>query len=99
MAKVCKELFAERGEAYMGTHVHVAYGLSKDWGVSGMRAGVLLSHNKELIAGASNLSCFMAASSLLQVAYWQKRTCFTGAKVQILTSRAAAVGVDQHTAR
>ena len=66
VAKVAREMYPQRGDAYLGSNVHLTYGFSKDWAVSGMRAGVLMSHNKDLIAAASNLSCFMAMSSYTQ---------------------------------
>ena len=55
VARVCKDMWGQRhGDRYMGDHVHVTYGLSKDWGMSGVRAGVLLTHNAKLTAAVSS---------------------------------------------
>lgn len=66
VAQVAREKYPERGDMYLGPNIHLTYGFSKDWAMSGIRTGVLMSHNQDLIAAASNLSCFMAMSSYTQ---------------------------------
>lgn len=62
IAKVCRDL-NPTVELYMGNNVHVAYGFSKDFGLSGMRVGVLFTHNKTLLSAVENLSYFQAVSN------------------------------------
>ena len=100
VAKVAQEMYPERGDMYLGKHIHMTYGFSKDWAMSGIRAGVLMSHNKELIAAASNLSCFMAMSSYVQVSIRLGRPSSSSSVAPLfLTVSDAAVVVDRDPRR
>jgi 1-aminocyclopropane-1-carboxylate synthase len=58
---------AAPGEArYLGDFVHVLWGFSKDWCASGLRVGVLLSHNAALAGALDNVGYFTAASNPTQ---------------------------------
>lgn len=50
----------------LGDDVHVLWGLSKDFGASGFRVGVLYSQNKELVHAMGRLSDPMQASHYVQ---------------------------------
>ncbi|BDA42313.1 1-aminocyclopropane-1-carboxylate synthase [Coccomyxa sp. Obi] len=45
---------------------HVVFGLSKDWGISGMRVGCLYTHNTAVIGALDNLGYFAMPSTLIQ---------------------------------
>jgi aspartate/methionine/tyrosine aminotransferase len=49
--------------SYMGNYVHVLWGLSKDWAMSGYRVGVLHSHNAALLKALGNINYFTGVSS------------------------------------
>ena len=67
VARVCADLHSgTRGDRYLGDFVHITYGLSKDWAMSGVRGGVLFTHNDKLTAAVSNLACFNGMSSYAQ---------------------------------
>jgi aspartate/methionine/tyrosine aminotransferase len=48
---------------YLGDHVHVVAGFSKDFCISGLRAGTLFTHNQDLLAAISGLGLFGAVSN------------------------------------
>lgn len=52
----------------LGEHVHIVYGLSKDFSLNGFRVGVLYSHNCALLSSLHGISYFCAVSSLTQYA-------------------------------
>jgi len=52
----------------LGDDVHVMWGFSKDWGVSGFRIGVLYSQNEQLNSALSNVGYFSAVSNYTQEA-------------------------------
>lgn len=52
----------------LGDDVHVMWGFSKDWGVSGFRIGVLYSQNEQLNAALNNIGYFSAVSNFTQEA-------------------------------
>jgi aspartate/methionine/tyrosine aminotransferase len=43
--------------------VHVLWGLSKDWAMSGYRVGVLYTHNEALLAALANVNYFTTVSN------------------------------------
>jgi histidinol-phosphate/aromatic aminotransferase/cobyric acid decarboxylase-like protein len=47
---------------YLGNHVHIVAGLSKDFGMAGMRVGYLFSHNQMLHQEVGNLGNFQSLS-------------------------------------
>jgi 1-aminocyclopropane-1-carboxylate synthase len=51
----------------LGDDVHFLWGLSKDFGASGWRIGILYSQNKRLIAALANLNIFSAVSQPMQM--------------------------------
>ena len=51
---------------YLGDFVHILWGLSKDWCASGLRVGLLLTHNEALTAALDNVGYFSAASNATQ---------------------------------
>ena len=55
-----------QSERYMGDYVHIVAGFSKDFGISGLRAGYVFSHNKDLISGIESLGLFSAVSNQTQ---------------------------------
>ena len=61
LATVCQ---AQRPDtkAYLGDYAHVAYGLSKDFGLNGFRVGVLFSHNAALTQAFASLGLFQCVS-------------------------------------
>lgn len=48
---------------YLGDDVHVLWGFSKDFCASGLRTGVLFSHNALLLTALDNLGYFMTVSN------------------------------------
>jgi aspartate/methionine/tyrosine aminotransferase len=48
---------------WMPHHVHVLWGMSKDWGMSGLRVGALFTHHAELRAALSNAGYFTTVSN------------------------------------
>lgn len=50
-------------EGNLGDKVHVLWGFSKDFGASGLRVGILITQNKEVLAAMDNLSIFAACSA------------------------------------
>jgi 1-aminocyclopropane-1-carboxylate synthase len=56
----------EPSEAYLGDYVHILWGLSKDWAASGLRVGVMLSHNAQVMNAFGNIGYFFAVSNLTQ---------------------------------
>lgn len=48
---------------YLGDDVHILWGFSKDFCASGLRCGVLLSHNARLLSALDNLGYFMTVSN------------------------------------
>ena len=51
---------------YLGNFVHIIHGLSKDFGLAGVRVGALLSHNKELHKAVESLGIFQCVSGPTQ---------------------------------
>ena len=47
----------------LGDDVHVLWGMSKDWGMSGMRVGCLYTHNDNLLKALSNVNYFTTVSN------------------------------------
>lgn len=48
---------------YLGDDVHVLWGFSKDFAASGLRTGVLFSHNQRLNDSLSNIGYFMTVAN------------------------------------
>ena len=64
-------MYAKHGEGgdnanFLTDYVHVVGGLSKDWGLSGMRVGACLSHNAQVNSGITNIAYFQMVSQLTQ---------------------------------
>lgn len=57
--------------AYLGEKVHIVAGFSKDFGLSGLRVGMLFSHNEELLTALKNLGLFTTVSHVTQ--HWLTR--------------------------
>lgn len=53
-------------ENNLGDHVHVLWGLSKDFGASGLRVGVFYSQNRTLLDAFGNLQMGFQVSNLVQ---------------------------------
>jgi len=53
-------------EGRLGDDVHILWGLSKDLGASGMRVGVLVSQNKQLLEAVKGCSVIMQVPSMVQ---------------------------------
>ena len=51
----------------LGTDVHVLWAVSKDFGASGLRCGLLYTHNLVLMEGLATLSIFTCVSGPIQV--------------------------------
>jgi len=68
MASICYE--ESRGtssiDVYLGDRVHILWGFSKDFCASGLRVGVLFSHNVSLLGALDNVGYFSAASNHTQ---------------------------------
>lgn len=58
-------------ELYLGDQVHIAAGLSKDWGMSGFRVGTLFSHNEKLLNALGLIAYYPAVSQYTQFALTQ----------------------------
>ena len=52
--------------SFLGSDVHVVWGLSKDWAASGLRVGFLYTHNEQLLAALSNVNYFTSVSNHTQ---------------------------------
>lgn len=52
----------------LGDDIHIIWSLSKDFGASGLRLGVLYSQNQRLVRAASILNDFFQVSNLIQYA-------------------------------
>jgi aspartate/methionine/tyrosine aminotransferase len=52
----------------LSDYVHLLWGFSKDFGASGLRVGVLFTHNRQLITAMDNYSIFSSASGHTQAA-------------------------------
>ncbi|MDF1837204.1 MAG: aminotransferase class I/II-fold pyridoxal phosphate-dependent enzyme, partial [Planctomycetota bacterium] len=50
----------------LGEHVHIVWAFSKDFGASGLRCGVLVSENQELLAAVNGLAYWSAVSGHTQ---------------------------------
>jgi aspartate/methionine/tyrosine aminotransferase len=50
----------------LGDDVHMIWGISKDFGASGLRYGVLYSQNELMLQGLSTLSTFTGVSGPIQ---------------------------------
>ena len=50
----------------LDSHVHVLWGLSKDFGASGLRVGVLYSKNEQLLRAFSGINMAFQVSNLIQ---------------------------------
>ena len=53
-------------ENELGSHVHVLWGLSKDFGASGFRVGAMYSRNNHLLTAFSNLNLGFQVSNVVQ---------------------------------
>lgn len=53
-------------ENQLGDDVHVMWGLSKDFGASGLRLGVLYTQNKQLLSSITNMNTAFQVSNLVQ---------------------------------
>ena len=49
--------------SFLGDSIHVLWGFSKDWAMSGYRVGVLYTHNAALLTALSNVNYFTACSN------------------------------------
>ena len=49
--------------SYLGDDVHILWGFSKDFAASGLRAGILFTHNVRLLEALSNIGYFMTVSN------------------------------------
>ena len=58
-------------ENYLGDHVHIVAGLSKDWGMSGFRVGTLFSHNTKLLQALDLVGYYQTVSQYTQHALTQ----------------------------
>jgi 1-aminocyclopropane-1-carboxylate synthase len=56
----------EAGELYLGDNTHILWGASKDFCASGLRMGILFSHNSALLSALSNVGYFSAACNSMQ---------------------------------
>lgn len=52
--------------AYLGDHVHILWGMSKDFCASGLRVGILFSHNEALLKALDNVGYFSTVSNPTQ---------------------------------
>lgn len=64
-ASVMYELYPDK-ELYLGDHVHIVAGLSKDWGMSGFRVGSLFSHNEKLLRSLAMIGYYQSVSQYTQ---------------------------------
>ena len=48
IAEIMRELDPDN-DKYLGNNIHILWGFSKDFGLSGFRVGALLSHNPHLL--------------------------------------------------
>lgn len=64
-ADIMQEKYPEKAD-YMGDHVHVVAGLSKDWGMSGFRVGSLFSHNQDLLNAMDAIGYYQSPSRYTQ---------------------------------
>ncbi len=55
-------------ENNLGDDIHIVWSLSKDFGASGLRLGVLYSQNEKFLRAASILNDFFQVSNLIQYA-------------------------------
>lgn len=53
-------------EGNLGNYVHVLWGLSKDFGASGLRVGVLYSKNEQLLKAFTSINMAFQVSNLVQ---------------------------------
>ena len=56
VAKIMRD--KNKGDDYLGEHVHIAGGFSKDFALSGFRAGTIFTHNKDLLGAMDSLGYF-----------------------------------------
>lgn len=76
-------------------HVHVVYGFAKDFGLSGFKAGVLISRNKELLKAMPQLtyiSCLSTATQHILHEMISDSEWITGFQAQNLKRIARAYG-------
>ena len=69
MATLCSQDAGGEGAAggsYLGDNTHILWGFSKDFCASGLRVGILLSHNAALLSALDNVGYFSAASNPVQ---------------------------------
>ena len=59
----------ETNDLYLGNNTHILWGASKDFCASGLRMGVLFSHNSALLSALSNVGYFSAACNSMQDAF------------------------------
>jgi len=52
--------------SFLGDRTHILWGFSKDFCASGLRLGVLFSHNQQLLTALDNVSYFTAAPNPIQ---------------------------------
>lgn len=69
-ADVMRALYPDQ-ENYLGDHVHIVAGLSKDWGMSGFRVGTLFSHNAKLLQALDLIGYYQTVSQYTQHALAQ----------------------------
>ena len=67
VAQLARERAGAASETrYLGENTHVMWGISKDFCASGLRVGVLFSHNAALLSALGNVGCFSSASNFAQ---------------------------------
>jgi len=57
---------APSSASYLGDHVHILWGMSKDFCASGLRLGFLFSHNEALLKALDNVGYFSTVSNSTQ---------------------------------
>ena len=66
MAQLARERAGEGCAHYLRDNTHILWGASKDFCASGLRMGVLFSHNAALLGALDNVGYFSAASNPMQ---------------------------------
>lgn len=62
-ATIAADAAGGAGGDYLGGDVHILWGFSKDFCASGLRTGVLFTHNAALLAALSNVNYFATVSN------------------------------------
>lgn len=64
VAKIMKDL--NKNTNYLGDYVHICGGFSKDFALSGFRAGICFTHNQDLYGAMDSLGYFQTVSTFTQ---------------------------------